>query len=440
MKRSFVLNCYDLWLPKLMVIVWASWFIAAFILPFTYEGGTWLGAGLISLMYVVLTTSASLVINSLVHASNIVATRPLRCVLGVKRYALLGLLGFGLLAYDRLFAQGVTLFEGLAAARYEWAALGEVRAGVSSVYSVLGNLLWAFAYVPIVYGYLYYESLRAQRKSPLLPFALGVVAIVAVSALNGGRMPIVFAVAAIACTGALRRSHGRPIVPRFSFATRIILALGGIVVAIYVSFVLIDRAAASRMNPPEYTESSISYLRGSPTTAWTKQTRPSGLLAASSLSVAQLVHPFWLFELVRKDEHREGGIMLISTFLFLLQKLGFFQGVTNTWTYSGLYLSLPGAAYHDGGWAGLVLMVVFHSLCLAWAAVLSRSVTPWRLAVILAVGVVTVLSPLIPAFLAGPFPFMVFAFLVPAFSRRLVFVRKAGAANRNPLVVSSPAS
>ncbi|HEX2861430.1 MAG TPA: hypothetical protein VHN79_07310, partial [Lacunisphaera sp.] len=368
-----------------------------------------MAAGIISFAYVAMTIVGALVFACALRETTPCRIRPLRSAVGIRRYALLGLVGAGCLVYDRLVVQRVDLTAGIAAARTEWATLGEGRIGISSPYSVAGNLLWAFAYVPLVYGHLYFELLRARRKMPLVAIALGFLGISAVSALNGGRMPLVFAVAILAFTAAIRRSHGLPAAPRLSFSARFVLCSALTAICIYVPFVLIDRAAANHTELPEYTVSSISYLRGTPKPAWTENPQPSDAVAVASLSVAQLVHPFWLLELIRDNGYREGVPMLASTPLFLLQKMGFLRDVPNTWTYSGLYLSLPGAAYHDAGWPGLVLLAFCHSLVLAWCGLRLRAITPLRLALIQAVGVVTVLSPLVPAFLAGPFPFLLVA-------------------------------
>lgn len=420
MKRSFSIERSDLVLPKLLVGSWGLWFIAAAVLPFTYEGGSWFTAGFISLAYVLVTGVTALVLACAMSPRFRIPLRRLQSTVRVRPYALLGLVGAGFLIYDRLAVQHVDLSAGIASARTEWAALGEQRVGISSPYSVLGNLLWAFAYVPLAYGYLYYESLRAGRKGPLLSITFGIMGIVGVSALNGGRMPIVFGLAVVVCTSLIRVVHGMPMIPRFSLSARLMFTIGLVAVGVYVPFVLVDRAAANSTALPEYTESSVSYLRGKPKESWAENPHPNDVVAVASLSVAQLVHPFWLLEVVKDDDHREGAPMLVSTPLFLFQKLGFFRGTINTWTYSGLYLSLPGAAFHDAGWLGFALMALLHGVGLAWGGRLVRRITPFTLVILLAIGVVTVLSPMVPAFLAGPFPFMLVALMVPALRLRRI--------------------
>lgn len=391
--------------------VWLVWFSAAGLVPFTYERGSWMAAGLLSAFYVLGTGALALWLGRAVPpAARVVAELP-RTRTNAMRYALIGVAGSGLLVFDRVVVQGIDLRAGLAAARTEWAVLGETREGISSIYSAAGNLLWAFAFVGLAYGFVYFEALRRAGRWPVLTMAVSLAGIFAVSILNGGRMPIIFAVALLVSLGAVRKAIGLPVVPRVSNFSKLTIAAVGATAVAYAGYVLIDRATANSFDLDEYAQSSAEYLHGVPRDEWLEK-RPGPVAAVAALSTAQLVHQFWVFQLTIDEPRREGSLLL-STPIYLLQKLGFFRGQSADWTHAGLYLSLPGAAYHDGGVPGLVLLVVFHGIALGACTLLLQRLTPVRLLVVILVFITTVLSPLLPAFVAAPFPFMAVALVLP---------------------------
>lgn len=391
--------------------VWILWFAAAALVPFTYESGSWLQAGLISAAYVVATAALAFALCLAMGGISSRSSQPAGIQTRVLLYAVLGLVGSSLLVYDRIFVQRIDLTAGLAAARQEWATLGQERQGISSVYSVAGNLMWVLSFVGLTFGYAYFESLRRARQSPLLAIVVSLAGIMTVSVLNGGRMPIIFAIALMSSVAAIRHATGLRVIPRISRFSKLGLLVIGLLGAGYMGYVLVDRASSNQFELADYATSSAEYLHGVPREGWT-ESKPGSVSAVTALSTAQLVHQFWVLQLIIDDPRREGSLLL-STPIYLLQKLGLFGDISADWTHAGLYLSLPGAAYHDLGIPGLLLLVLVHGFVLAACVLLMQRLSPVRLVAIILVFLTTLLSPLLPSFVAAPFPFMCAAFALP---------------------------
>jgi hypothetical protein len=139
-------------------------------------------------------------------------------------------------------------------------------------------------------------------------------------------------------------------------------------------------------------------------------------------STAQLIHPFWVFESIIVRDQSE-GTFLFSTPLFLLHKFGLLTNISEAWTFPGLFLSLPGAAYHDFGLLGMITVSLLHGFALAICIrlLMQRHLSGLSLTWIIIIFSMTILSPLLPVFVAGPFPFMVAAFVAIIALKRTVY-------------------
>lgn len=402
---------------KMFAGVWTLWFVAVALVPFTYEGGSWFQAGLVSFGYVVGTGTLAFGLCGALGRIRAGGSQTVEIRTRVLGYAALGLVGSAFLVYDRVFVQRIDMTAGLAAARQEWATLGEARQGISSVYSVVGNLMWVFSFVGLTFGYAYFEPLRRNRRWPLLAVVVSLAGILAVSVLNGGRMPIIFAIVLMLSVAAIRTATGLPVIPSMSRFSKLVFLLIGLLGTVYTSYVVVDRASANEFELADYATSSAEYLHGVPREGW-MESKPGPASSVTALSTAQLVHQFWILQLIIDDPRREGSLLL-TTPIYLLQKIGLFRSISADWTHVGLYLSLPGAAYHDLGIPGLLLLVVVHAFALTGCTLLMQRLSPFRLVVILLVFLTTLLSPLLPSFVAAPFPFMCAAFALPClkFSR-----------------------
>jgi hypothetical protein len=415
-------------------MVWCGSVVLLLLLPITSRAGGVGSAVCLSLVYVVWSSVWAYVFGCRLRgrAKVAAAVAPDAAHLGkfLSVLAVTAVLGLIALAYDRVMIQRVDLSGGIARARYAWFFAGEERlGGISSVYSFIGNLLWPCSYVVLTAVVLGWERLKGRRR--LLLLLCSVATITLTSALNGGRTPTLLAGAAVISVCLTRATLGLRLLPAFSITTRQLVAMTGACVLAYFPYVAIQRSEATRQDARDYATGILYFGHGQ----WT-----SGVDLVDSLpetvsvyvypvllSGVQWVHPFLVLQSVIENPERSGSVLL-STPLSLVSKVSVplrasSRGMTAEWTYTGAFLSLPGALYHDLGFFGIFFGGILHGALLGRCELLVRRqrVSLRGFCFIVAVLSVTILAPLIDGQSLAPFPFMVFAFLVASpFCKSLV--------------------
>ena len=227
--------------------------------------------------------------------------------------AIVGGIGVSSLIYDRVAVQGIGFSSGLAQARAAWATSGMERlGGVSSVFSAVGNILWALAYVVLALVVLVWERLRVFERVVLLILAGGMI--IATSALNGGRTPILLGLGIFISVCLVRSSVGLALFPPLLVKVRKMRVLVALCILAYFPYISILRSEMTQIDARTYATIMLTLVHGQ----WTDgihdlDSLPNSVEAGVYpvlLSGIQWVHPFLVLETVIEVPDRSGAELL----------------------------------------------------------------------------------------------------------------------------------
>lgn len=267
---------------------------------------------------------------------------------------LLSLAALSLVLYDRVFIQGVDYSQGIAQAREMWRALASERGGASSIFNIIGNLLFPFVFFSVAFCVLHFESSLKLRVN----FYLSVVLIFVFSALTGGRELLLVLFGVFLSSLALRFAVGLPIFAKVMRKDFFFIFLMALFFSVYVGYL---RSQSYDFGMDEYGRSLASRLGASgDKVGGISNYTPDSLLPV----LIYLAHVKWVFI----NEISQFGGEGVSTFRQLFKMLVDYLSLSFGWvdyrapSYSPNWISLVGSMYYDFGWLGvfsysLVLMV-----------------------------------------------------------------------------------
>jgi hypothetical protein len=415
---------------QMLILSWTGYAALLLLLPITYPGrDTNLASlSLVAWCAVALIAAVAASLMSANRPAGMVAVRfasTLRMVhlVACARWSLLlSLVGLACLIVDRVFIQGIDFSKGIAVARYVWGESGETRAGVSSLFSVLGYFFGFFFFVTAVLLQLHWERFTARDRKLLLA---GVVCLVfANSALTGGRTILLIALAMSVAAGVLRASIGLRWFPGRSLR---VLGLGLVALLMAVSYslyVFSERASASDTPAAVYSTGFAKYLGGTPTRAYHELDElPSAVLPAAHFGVVAgmyLTHSYGTFVYMLDARERSGSI-LFGFVRSLLERSGLRGVAAGEWSLAGRFPSLPGGLFYDFGWAGFYAGALFLGLSLGLSPLLARLNFAGGVGLVVAclVLICALLSPLLFALDVLSVPFMIIGFLANEVALRL---------------------
>ena len=409
---------------------WVLWFVLAALLPVKRDPTSAWTAALASLDYGILTVGVAFMIvlalgdrGGAVPAKHAGLYRPRAVRFTVTWSLALALLGVWLIWFDRTVFQGIDYSAGIASAREQWREAGEARQGTSSLASLAGNLMAPLLYVGLGHIHRHWERLGAGHR--YLGGGIGLIALVAYAALGGGRTPLLLALGLVVSVGILRRGEGKGFVPGSRF-TRLLGFVALCILLVYSGYVFQKRAEFSNLNLRTYTGSFVDHLGGQATSSFDLISLPGGALSdfghLAVLMDLYLVHSLWTFQTILEAPNRPGQIMF-SSLLRLLARAGFVGEGPAPWLYAGRFIPLPGALWYDFGFPGFLLGGLVHGMLLGVAIVLicRHRAEGLGLALVVAVLILTLFAPLLPAFEMIYFILMLVAFVFMHLATRLRF-------------------
>lgn len=257
-------------------------------------------------------------------------------------------IGVSLIYWDRVYIQGVDYSQGVSVAREAWREQASIREGVSSFYSVVGNLFFPFVYVSLMFSVIYGDYF----KSSFWLFVLSIILVLGFSLMTGGREAVLVFIAILVSSIAFRIYVGFSWLPRRLFVTAIFIFSLALLYSIYISLL---RAEGSGFEVDEYAYLTAKKLMGA---------ADPGLLTVIPDSLAPValyfVHVKWVFIDIASCGSCEG----VSTFrliyaLFVGYLGGLFGGGGDIALveYYPNWISLNGSLYYDFGWVGVFLII-----------------------------------------------------------------------------------
>jgi len=340
-------------------------------------------------------------------------------IMNIRIVSIGSIIGFILLFYDRVFIRGIRYSQGLRHARYQW-----INSSGGSFTSVIGNLLIPFGYICIFFLIIHYNNLSKKNKFILL-FS-SIVSVFGHAALNGGRSNVLLAIVLGIITFTIKNDVNLSI---FTIKFRSIkkAPLVAIVVA-YVSAVTFSSAAMGNVNMKTLTHLGINSLYGQVYGYFDFIGKISDYLYLIVYCVAYLYHGQWTAQVAYSLPTREGSYVF-SPFWFVFNKLGISSGPFEQGYFAetGAFISLPGAFYYDFGFLGVIILSSLLGVMLGITLILinySRTIGGIKLAFIMFVLFIVVLSPVVPAYGLMYSNFIFFAFVVLEIINRFIYKKK----------------
>lgn len=358
------------------------------------------------------------------------------------------------LAFDK-WRIGIDYSDGVCYARYQMTRLGLERTGVSSAFSVFGNLFGSAFFVAAAAVI----TQPTSRRKTYIVLALAFLCLIALSTIAATRTIIMLFTAMCVACACLRYASAVPL-PRlkwFDFALPLVMLAG----AIY--FVIADfncRAEASNLSATEYMQDFAPVLgaevasSGESTAAATEKAtavasdsgatddgasptassaapktesasaEPAGeggldvlvadkVTGLGGMAILYLVHSAYTFAAILSLPPEEARVMFTHP-LEMLARIGLIEPPNSNWALAGRFTSLPGGLYHDFGALGLVVGSIILGLLGMGAAYILRAFPTNVFAVGIVAGYYTVLflSPIHFAVDFAAFPFICVSFIV----------------------------
>ncbi|MDT3709489.1 MAG: hypothetical protein ROZ65_05035 [Pseudomonadaceae bacterium] len=316
------------------------------------------------------------------------------------------LLGISLVFYDRVFLRGIDYSLGLRHARYQWLA-----SEGGSLVSVIGNLLIPFCYVSIFFLVVHYS--RLSRFATLLLFSSAFFGVFGHAALNGGRSNVLLALV-MGLSAYLLRRQGAP--KRLFFANYYKLLPVGLFAIFYVASIIKSSAVMGGVDVETLTILGVESLYGQVSDYFKSRLEGSEYLYLMIYGIAYLYHGQWTAQVTYSLPVRDGSYTFYP-FSVILNELGLIDAPLQAGFFSdtGAFISLPGAFYYDFGFMGVVVL----SLVVGWLLGLTlrmicadRNIGGGRLAFIIYVLYLVLLSPILPAYGLSYLNFIIFAFAI----------------------------
>ena len=394
-----------------IIAAWTAHYLIVFFAPFDSAQPTDFRVHILNLAFVTISMTTYFLTYRSIPAPRSgknfgISRRWIWVLLGVISLAVLSLI------YDRIFIQDIDFSNGFAQARTDWVKKGEARVGVSSIFSVFGNLFFPLAVPVIIFALLNRHSFsRVMLTSTLI---ICVLAIISVSALSGSRgymfMTCFFVVSS--AVALLASGVWKSISRRVVLTTSILLAT----CLFYAMVVILDRAEHSSMSASNYAKTVVEYVGGRAEFETKMGTSAENKIEqfgyAFTGALAYVSHADWTTNRAMRLEHTP-GFYTANNSLLLLKRAGVIDEVVSI-PVSGFMISLPGALWYDFGFVGALLIAAFLGSLLSffvshWLA--KPSSLAWHFSVINLLALLT-MAPFAYLFDFATYPFCVFNCLI----------------------------
>lgn len=256
-----------------------------------------------------------------------------------------------MVVYDRVLIQGVDYSLGLAQAREMWRVLSNERVGASSIFNVVGNLIFPFVYFSIAFCTLFFERSYRLRRN----FYISVVLVFVFSAVTGGRELLLVLFGIFLSSLAFRFSINVPVIARGMKKDFVLIFATASFFAVYVGYL---RSQSYDFGMDEYGRSLATRLGASGELVdGVSSYTPDVLLPV----LIYLAHVKWVFLNMAENVGPEG----LSTFRQIFKMLSEYLSVSLDWVdyrspaYSPNWISLVGSLYYDLGWGGVFGLCCF---------------------------------------------------------------------------------
>ena len=318
----------------------------------------------------------------------------------------LSLAALFLLAYGRIYLEGISYDQGFAAARAAWAkhAGGSSALIIDSVAYVFGSTFFISSWFLM----LFWEKLRFGFR--WVNFLLVVSILGANSYLLGGRSILMLWLCFVFIALLLRRVYGANFLPSYGGRRFILALIVLIAVFFFCGYVFLERSQVSGVSVSSYVQNFMPYLGAQLEGSF------SSLESLILLVLAYFINSHWTLERLLDLNYNASlpGHVSFNYLFLLLHRLHLLSSPIETPLLSGRFLSAPGGFFYDYGICGVV---VGGALLGALMGATLKKIETACFSVLGAgaftcVWLVAFLSPLLLVVNVMSFPFILIAFVI----------------------------
>lgn len=305
----------------------------------------------------------------------------------------LGMLGFIFIAYDRIYIQSIDYSSGFSEAREQWRAVSQSREGVSSFFSVAGNLLYNLSFLSLITLVLFWEEVKRKKASLII----SILSVISFSLMIGGRTSVLVMVSSVISAICLRKiSIGKNYIPK-NFSKYVIAILFFALCIGYVVFVF--RIGGSPVDGEAYVDSLAARLLG-------KRDAVGYIVNDPPLNalLIYIAHVKWVaVDIINASVST--GLATFNQFLTILAtRVSGLSELKNFiyWEYDGLWAPFLSLVKYDLGFFGAIIVFIFSGLLFFFGSLVAKYSYIGRPSVYL----LMIQSLLYAAFFMAPFCFM----------------------------------
>jgi hypothetical protein len=357
-------------------------------------------AVLFALFWIVLTI-AVVFSGSLVYRDCEFSIRAKRISLLADISFLVCLAGVFFVLLDKVYIRGIDYTEGLRMGRY---IQYETASGF---FGKLGNSLLSIWVPSIIVSSFFADKLKLTNRikfyfSSLLPPLI-------VCALSGGRSLILVLLCVLWLSFLLRTSSSIKIL---NFKIIFLAALFSVIGMSYSGYIFNNSSTMSNATMPILEYKTVYALGGVLDEGY--KSCKGVLECSSSLIVVYLFHGLWTTQQAMLTPNVEGGYLFALVDDFKNKLWGASSHDERLFADSGAFVSMPGAAFMEGGWFGVVIFSLCYGIIFS---IVSKKLLKQGVFPLLTIGtwiflaITIVLAPVTTAF-NFPFAFIHFLFIV----------------------------
>jgi hypothetical protein len=395
--------------------------VLSFVIPFTSSEASVLPAYILYASFYIIIIIVYLLLSLVLNAAHpqmaSTISGPSLYLNDMMKFACwVALIGVACLVIDRALYQGVDFFTESFVQIRSRLSRERIAGSISSPFSLVGNILQFWYFLPLVCLVFYYEYFAPRQRGVIILLIL--LNIFTGSYVLGGRSILALAALTTISTlvargGARRPVYGMLLRPKALMA----LLMASVFCIGLVIYVFYARASAGGDNSTAYLNTFVAHLHGMPVSTY--EACDAGvycdLINYAQLSALYGVHVFWvLAESMNYLPTAAGGSALWGGVLNLFQKI--VEIDNGSYQYAGLFNSLAGSIFYEYGWLGMTVGAILLAAALAVLNfLLARSAGILKLIIYVLVFDTLLISPVLSSLNVIMFIFVAASLFIVAF-------------------------
>lgn len=361
---------------KIFLLIYIAVFVSEFILPASSKYNNFRQRFLLNIIFYSLVLFIAFFIYQFFKNTNTYSYKKKINYLTISKLKFLinwatffGFIGMISLGFDRMFLKKIDYTLGLRNARYQWINASSPNI-FSELLSMFGNFLIPMSYISILLLYLHWEEFSTKKVFRFSRSLISSIVIFLFAAANGSRSIVFIMIFLLLSVSIIRIILHKKIVPSKRKKQDKKIYFIFLFSVIYVLLVFNSSAEMGSMSSKNLFEILVNDLGGNIKRQYysfiNKLINSNNIIYHIFSTITYLIHSQWTTEALFSITGRNGNFFIYSITVFLYQ-LGMISFKPESYLFSGLFISLPGALVYDFGFLGLLLFSFIYGILLGIA-------------------------------------------------------------------------